>query len=35
MAEYQHKPDQGPGAEKQFLIYMAVAFLMVALFQEL
>src|SRR5438552_18668918 len=33
MADYQHKPDQGPGAERQFFIYMILAFLMVLLFQ--
>src|SRR5437870_13902057 len=33
LAGYQHKPDQGPGAERQFFIYMILAFLMVLLFQ--
>src|SRR6059058_4169839 len=33
MADYQHKPDQGPGAERQFFIYMILAFLLVLLFQ--
>src|SRR5437667_12470583 len=33
MADWQHKPDQGPGAERQFFIYMILAFLMVLLFQ--
>lgn len=35
MTEWQHKPDQGPGADKSFLIYMAIAFLLVILLYPL
>jgi YidC/Oxa1 family membrane protein insertase len=36
MPEYQHRPDQGPGGgERQFLLYMIVAFLLVWTFSSL
>src|SRR5438270_8839051 len=33
MSEYQHRPDQGPGGDKQFLMYMMLAFVLVLLLQ--
>src|SRR5438067_10215646 len=33
MSDYQHRPDQGPGGDKQFLMYMMLAFVMVLLLQ--
>lgn len=33
MSEYQHRPDQGPGGDRQFLIYMMLAFVMVIVLQ--
>src|SRR5579859_3152021 len=33
MSEYKHRPDQGPGGDKQFLLYMLLAFVMVVVLQ--
>jgi YidC/Oxa1 family membrane protein insertase len=33
MSEYQHRPDQGPGGDKQFLLYMMLAFVLVVMLQ--
>lgn len=33
MSDYQHRPDQGPGGDRQFLIYMMLAFVMVIMLQ--
>src|SRR5579864_1622451 len=35
MSEYKHRPDQGPGGDKNFLLYMMLAFVMVVVLQGL
>ena len=35
MTEYQHRPDQGHGGERQFIIYLFLAFVLVLLFEGL
>jgi len=35
MADYQHRPDQSPMGDKNFLLYMLMAFLLVMLFSQL
>src|SRR5260370_10228491 len=34
MPEYQHRPDQGPTGDKNFMLYMVMAFLLVMLLSQ-